>query len=135
MLLEELGVVASAGVLVQTLEHICSCFQVAASPFELLFHTVLLDNLMMRFLLKMVPEFFLATCVQSIGQTMPHDKGFSPFLEVGTTVKALRQHLDVPTCTTLHFFGAAPTVGVAACRHHHSFRPFSHRRRYCLLFW
>jgi len=33
----------------------------------------------------------IATCLQSIGQPMPHDRGVIPVPEAGTIVKALRQ--------------------------------------------
>ncbi len=36
----------------------------------------------------------IASCLQSIGQPLPHDRGFVPVVEVGAIVKALRQHLD-----------------------------------------
>jgi len=72
----------------------------------------------------------IATCLQSIGQPMPHDRGVIPVVEVGTIVKALRQHLGGTHDYALHCPRAAPTVGVVACTYHHWFRPFSQHRRY-----
>ena len=34
----------------------------------------------------------VAACLKSVGQPMPFDRGAIPVLEVGTIVKALRQH-------------------------------------------
>jgi len=75
----------------------------------------------------------IATCLQSIGQPMPHDRGVIPVLEVGTIVQALHQYLGGTHDYALHCPRAAPTVGVVACTYNHCFRPFSRRRRYCQL--
>jgi len=63
--------------------------KIAASPVGSIFHTCLLDNL------DGAKNFFgsIATCLQSVGQPMPLDRGAIPVLEVGTIVEALRQHL------------------------------------------
>jgi len=65
----------------------------------------------------------IATCLQSVGQPMPHDRGVIPVLEVGAIVKGLRQHLDGTHDYALHCPRAAPTVGVVACTYHHWFQP------------
>jgi len=64
---------------------------------------------------------------------MPHAGGIVPVMEVGTIVKALRQHLGGTHDYALHCPRAAPTVGVVACTYHHWFKPFSQRRQYCQL--
>ncbi len=94
VLLEELGLLPLQVFWGRLLNRFVAAFKVADSPVELLFHAILLDNLMMRFHLGTMPGFFLFICWQSIGQPMPHDKGVVPFLEVDTVVKALRQHLS-----------------------------------------
>ncbi len=76
---------------------------------------------------------FHATCLQSIGQPMPHDRGVIPVLEVGAIVKALRQRLGGTLDKALHCPRAAPAIGVVACTHNHWFRPFSQRRQNCQL--
>ena len=82
--------------------------QIASSPIGLLFHTILLDNLDDVFSVRNSAKNFsgsIATCLQSIGQPMPLDRGAIPVLEVGTIVKALRQHLG-GIHDSSNFFGA-----------------------------
>jgi len=96
----------------------------------------LLDNLDYAFSVGSGAKKFsgsIATCLQSIGQPMPHDRGVIPILEVGTIVQALRQHIGGTHDYALCCPRAAPTVGVVACTYHHWFRPFSQHRRYCQL--
>ncbi len=61
------------------------------------------------------------TCLQSVGQPMPLDRGAIPVLEVGTIVEALRQHLGGTRDDALHCSRAAPSVVVVACTYHHLF--------------
>ena len=75
----------------------------------------------------------IATCLQSVGQPMPLDRGAVPVLEVGTIVEALRRHLGGTHDYSLHCPRAAPSVGVVAGTYHHWFRPFSQHRRDCRL--
>ncbi len=108
--------------------------KIAASPVGSLFHTILLDNIDDAFSAGDSAKNFsgsIATCLQSNGQPMPHDRGVIPVLEVGAIVKGLRQHLDGTHDYALHCPRAAPTVGVVACTYHHWFQPFSQHRRYC----
>ncbi len=74
----------------------------------------------------------IATCLQSSGQPMPRDRGVIPVLEVGTIVKAMRQHLGGTHDFAMHCPRAAPTSRVV-CTYHHWFKPFSQCRRYCQL--
>ncbi len=97
---------------------------------------ILLDNLDDAFSAGTGAKNFpgsIATCLQSVGQPMPLDRGAIPVLEVGITVEALRQHLGGTRDHALHWPRAAPSVGVVACTYHHWFRPFSQHRRYCQL--
>ena len=75
----------------------------------------------------------IATCLQSVGQPMPLDRGAIPVLEVSTIVEALRQHLGGSHDYALHCPRAAPSVVVVACTYHHWFSPFGQHRRYCRL--
>ena len=61
---------------------------------------------------------------------MPHDRGVIPVLEVGTIVKALREHLGGTHDYAMYCPRAAPTVGVVTCTYHRKSRPFSQHRRY-----
>ena len=133
MLLEEVGLLPlqSAVWWWRTLEF---WNKVAAGPVESSCHMILLDNLDDAFAVGSGVKNIsgsIATYLQTIGQTMPHDRGVIPILEVGTIVKALRQQLGGTHGYALHCPRAAPTVGVVACTHHHWFRPFSQHRRYC----
>ena len=110
--------------------------QIASSPVGSLFHTIPLDNLDDAFPVRNGAKNFsgfIATCLQSVGQPMPLDRGAIPVLEVGTIVEALRQHLGGTHDYALHCRRAAPSVGVVACTYHHWFRPFSQHRQYCRL--
>ena len=44
----------------------------------------------------------IATCVQSVGQPIPLDRGAVPVLEVSKIVEALRQHLGGACDYALH---------------------------------
>ncbi len=50
---------------------------------------------------------------------MPHAGGIVPVMEVGTIVKALRQHLGGTHDYALHRPRAALTTGVVACTYQH----------------
>ena len=69
----------------------------AGSPGELLVHRILLDNLNDDAVSigHGAKDFSgsIATCLQSIGQPVPHDSSVIPVMEIGTTVEAFRQHL------------------------------------------
>ena len=110
--------------------------QIASSPVGSLFHTVLLDNLDDAFSVRNGAKNFsgsIATCLQSVGQPMPLDRGAIHVLEVGTIVEALHQHLGGTYDYALHCPRAAPSVEVVACTYHHWFGPFSQHRWYCRL--
>lgn len=74
-----------------------------------------------------------ATCLQSIGQSAPHDSDNVLAMEVATIVRALRQHLGGTYDRALHCPRAASSAEVAST-YHHWFKPFSKHRRYCQLF-
>ena len=62
-------------------------------PVGSLFHTILLDNLNHAFCVGRGAENVsgsIATCLQSIGQSMPHDSDVVPVTEVATILEALR---------------------------------------------
>ncbi len=61
----------------------------------------------------------IATCLQSVREPMPLDRGAVPVLEVDTIVEALRQHLGGAHEYALHCPRAAPSV--------------SQHRQYCQL--
>ena len=63
-----------------------------ASPVGSLFHTILLDNLDDAVAVGNGLFGSIASSLQSIGQPMPHNRGFVPV--VLHNCKALRQHLD-----------------------------------------
>jgi len=70
----------------------------AASPVGLLLHTILLDSLDDAFSVGHDAKHLsgsIATCLHSIGQFMQHDSGVIPVMEIGTILKALRQHFEL----------------------------------------
>ena len=75
----------------------------------------------------------IATCLQSVGYSMPHDSDVVPIMEVAAVIAALREHLRGTHSHALHCPRAAPSAGVVSCTYHHWFRPFSKHRRYCQL--
>jgi len=112
------------------------CNKIAASPVGSDFQKILLDHLDDAFSVGIgAKNFFgsITTCLQSVGQPMPFDRGAIPVLKVGTIVKALRQHLGGTHDYALHCPRAAPVVGVVARTYHHWFKPCSRHRRYCQL--
>ena len=63
--------------------------QIASGAVGSLFLTILLDNLDNAFSVRNGAKNFsgsIATCLQSVGQPMPFDRGAIPVLEVGTIV-------------------------------------------------
>lgn len=109
---------------------------IAASPVGSLFHTILLDNIHDAFHVRRGAKNFsssIATCLQSVGHSMPRDRGVIPVMEVAAIVEALREHLRGTHSYALHCPRAAPSAGVVSCTYHHWFRSFSKRRRYCQL--
>ena len=109
---------------------------IAASPVGSLFHTILLDNMHDAFHVRRGAKNFsssIATCLQSVGHSMPRDRGVIPVMEVAAIIEALREHLRGTHSYALHCPRAAPSAGVVSCTYHHWFRPFSKRRRYCQL--
>ena len=109
---------------------------IAASPAGSLFHTNLLDNIHDAFHVGRGAKNFsssVATCLQSVGHSMPRDSDVVPVMEVAAIIKALREHLQGTHSHALHCPRAAPSVGVVSCTYYNWFRPFSKRRRYCQL--
>ena len=66
----------------------------------------------------------IATCLQSVGHSMPHDSGVIPIMEVDAMIEALNRQLQGTHSHTLHCPRAAPSAGVVSC---------TLRRRYCQL--
>ena len=109
---------------------------IAASPVGSLFHTILLDNIYDAFHVGRGAKNFsssVATCLQSVGHSMPHDSSVVPVMEVTAIIEALREHLRGTHSHALHCPRAAPFAGVVSCTYHYWFRPFSKRSRYCQL--
>ena len=105
--------------------------KIAASPVGSHFHTVVLDSLDDAFSVRNGGRNFsgfIAACLESVGQSMPFDRGAIP---VGTIVKALRQHLGGTHDYALHCRRTAPSVGVVVCTYHHWFESSS--QRFCQL--
>ena len=56
----------------------------------------------------------VATCLQSVGYSMPRDSGVVPITEVDATVEALRGHLQGTHSHYLHCPRTAPSAGVVS---------------------
>ena len=114
---------------------------VPASPVGSLFHTILLDNIHDAFHVGRGAKNFsssIATCLQSVGLSMPHDSNVVPNTEVaviGAVIGALHEHLRARGTHShaLHYPRGVPFAGVSSCTYHHCLRPFSKCRRYCQL--
>ncbi len=64
---------------------------------------------------------------------MPHDRGVIPVLEVGTIVKALREHLGGTHDYAMYCLGQPLLLGLSHAHTIMKSRPFSQHRRYCQL--
>ena len=77
---------------------------IAASPVGSLFHTILLDNIHDAFYVRHGAKNFsssIATCLQSVGHSMPRDSDVVPVMEVAAIIEALRGHLCGTVCPAL----------------------------------
>ena len=109
---------------------------IAASPVGSLFHTTLLNNIHYDLHVGRGAKNFsssIATCLQSVGHSMPCDSDVVPVMEVAVIVEALREHLRGAHSHALQYPRAAPSAGVVSCTYHHWFKPFNEPRRYCQL--
>ena len=92
---------------------------IAASPVGS--HTVLLDNIHDAFHVGRGAKNFsssIATCLQSVGHSMPRDSDVVPIMEVAAVIEALREHLCGIHSHALHCPRAAPSAGVVSCTYH-----------------
>ncbi len=94
--------------------HCCPCNvdlvgnTAAGSPGDSLLYRILLDSFNDAVSVGNGAKNFsgsIATCLQSIGQPMPHDSSVVPVMDMGTTVKALRKHLGGTYDYALHCWG------------------------------
>ena len=109
---------------------------IAASPFDSVFHTILLDNIHNAFHVGHGAtncSSSIATCLQAVGHSMrmPSDSGVIPIMEVDAIIEALCKHLQgIRTAShALHCPRAAPSAGIVSCTYHHWFRPVGQHRR------
>ena len=98
----------------QTLEF---WYTIAASPVNSLFHIILLDNIHDAFHVGRGAKNFsrsIATCLQSVGHSMPPDSGVVPIMEVDAGIEALRKQLQSTHCHALYCPRAACLLGLTA---------------------
>ena len=77
----------------------------------------------------------IATCLRSVGHSMPRDSSVVPIMQVDAITEALREHLQGADSHALHCPKAALAAGVVSCTYHQWFKSFSKlkRRRCCQL--
>ena len=90
---------------------------IAASPADSLFHTILLDNIHDAFHVGRGAKNFyssVATCLQSVGHSMPRDSDVVPVMEVAAIIKLCMNTCRVLTVTPYTVLGQPRLLGLSA---------------------
>ena len=109
---------------------------IAASPTDSLFHTILLDNIHHAFHVGRGAKnssSSIATCLQSVGHSMPSDSTVVRMMAADAVIEVLREQIQGTHSHALLCPRAAPSAEVVSCTYYQWFRPFSKHRRYCQL--